>query len=44
MVEDHRIVLEFSNGHIRLECSERDWYEVHLDGGRQGWVEREAFE
>jgi len=23
---------------------ERDWYEVHLDGGRQGWVEREAFE
>lgn len=23
---------------------ERDWYEVQLDGGRQGWVEREAFE
>jgi len=23
---------------------ERDWYEVHLDGGGRGWVEREAFE
>jgi hypothetical protein len=23
---------------------ERDWYEVRIDGGHPGWVEREAFE
>jgi anti-sigma factor RsiW len=30
----------------RLEVAgeERDWYEVRLEGGRPGWVEREAFE
>jgi len=29
---------------VEVAGEERDWYEVRLDGGRPGWVEREAFE
>jgi hypothetical protein len=29
---------------VEVAGEERGWYEVRLDGGRQGWVEREAFE
>jgi len=29
---------------VEIAGEERDWYEVRLDGGRPGWVEREAFE
>jgi len=29
---------------IEIAGEERDWYAVRLDGGRSGWVEREAFE
>jgi anti-sigma factor RsiW len=29
---------------VEVNGEERDWYQVRLDGGRQGWVEREAFE
>jgi hypothetical protein len=29
---------------VEVAGQERDWYEVRLDGGQQGWVEREAFE
>jgi hypothetical protein len=29
---------------VEVAGGERDWYEVRLDGGSKGWVEREAFE
>ena len=29
---------------VEVAGEERDWFEVRLDGGRPGWVEREAFE
>jgi anti-sigma factor RsiW len=29
---------------LEVAGEERDWYEVRLEGGRPGWVEREAFE
>lgn len=29
---------------FEIAGEERDWYEVRLEGGRPGWVEREAFE
>lgn len=29
---------------VEVAGEERDWYQVRLDGGQQGWVEREAFE
>jgi len=29
---------------VEIVGEEREWYEVRLDGGRPGWVEREAFE
>ena len=29
---------------MEVAGEERDWFEVRLDGGRPGWVEREAFE
>lgn len=29
---------------LEVAGEERDWYEIHLEGGRPGWVAREAFE
>jgi hypothetical protein len=29
---------------VEVAAEERGWYEVRLEGGRPGWVEREAFE
>jgi anti-sigma factor RsiW len=29
---------------VQIAGEERDWYEVRVDGGQPGWVEREAFE
>jgi uncharacterized protein YgiM (DUF1202 family) len=29
---------------VEVAGGERDWYEVRLDSGPKGWVEREAFE
>ena len=29
---------------VAVAGEERDWYEVHLDDGRSGWIAREAFE
>lgn len=29
---------------VEIAGEERGWYEVRVDGGRPGWVEREAFE